>query len=217
MKSQIELNVTSKAISFIASILEKTWSYTEAGITEHTPSNSKTVIYSTWHENILSLSYYYKKLYYKKKVKFSTIISNNQDGRLLASILEKWDMNIISGSSSKKGLSALREAVRELKKGRNLIVTPDGPRGPRRVVKDGIALIGILSGFPIVPVNLFPKKMWRLRSWDKFVIPKPFTKIEVRFGAPLYPKPESASSEKASLYIEEIQKAMLIHKEEETE
>jgi lysophospholipid acyltransferase (LPLAT)-like uncharacterized protein len=215
MKKQIDHSFNSKAINFLASFLEKTWRYSETGITEYTPSNSQNVIYCTWHENILPLSYYYKKLYLKKQVKFSAVISESRDGRLLASILEKWGMTIISGSSSKKGLSALRSAAREVKEGCNLIITPDGPRGPRRVVKDGIALVSILSEVPVIPVSLFPKKMWRLKSWDRFVIPKPFTKIEVRFGAPIYPNEEGSSTEIVSVLVDDIQRALLPHKEEE--
>lgn len=211
MQINRETKVTSGVINFIASILEKTWRYTETGMIEYTPSNDSPVIYSAWHENILPLAYYYKKLYLKKKVKFSAIISENRDGRLLASILEKWDMTIVSGSTSKKGLSAVREAVREMKRGRNLIVTPDGPRGPRQEAKEGVALIGIISGFPVVPISLFPRNLWRLWSWDRFIIPKPFTKIEVSFGAPLYPKDSEDSSDKVFLFTNAIQKAMVTH------
>jgi lysophospholipid acyltransferase (LPLAT)-like uncharacterized protein len=215
MKKQTDLSFNSYAINCLASFLEKTWRYSETGVTEYTPSNSQNVIYCTWHENILPLSYYYKKLYLKKQVKFSAIISESRDGRLLASILEKWGMTIVSGSSSKKGLSALRAAAREVKDGRNLIVTPDGPRGPRRVVKDGIALISILSEVPVVPVSLFPRRMWRLKSWDRFVIPKPFAKIEVKFGEPVYPNDEGSSDEIVPSLVDDIQKVLLPPKEEE--
>jgi lysophospholipid acyltransferase (LPLAT)-like uncharacterized protein len=94
-------------------------------------------------------------------------------------------------------MSAIRESVRTLKQGKSLIITVDGPRGPRRKVKKGISQIASLSQMPVVPVCIVPNRFFRLTSWDKFIVPLPFTAIDMFFADPLLP--ESASLEEPAI------------------
>ena len=90
-----------------------------------------------------------------------------------------------AGSSSRGGTDALRELTRAVRAGREVVVVPDGPRGPREVLKPGVIVLARLSGAPIVPMAVGASREWRLRSWDEFRIPLPFARCVVRFGEPI--------------------------------
>lgn len=173
--------LVTAAIRRCAVILGKTWKYKSAGAPLVLPSFHTPAIYAFWHEYILPLTVLLKDRH------LSAIVSRHKDGRRIAAILRAWNYAIIHGSSKRRGMTAIRESIRHLKQGKSLLITVDGPRGPRRVVKKGVAQISLLSKAPIIPIQFFPRNLWRLRSWDRFAIPKPFTEIDVRFGAPLNP------------------------------
>jgi lysophospholipid acyltransferase (LPLAT)-like uncharacterized protein len=86
------------------------------------------------------------------------------------------------GSSSRRGAAALVGLRRALREGKDAAITPDGPRGPRYVVQPGVVKLAQASGVKIVPLHVTYGSAWRLRTWDGFVIPKPFSRITVTFG-----------------------------------
>jgi hypothetical protein len=92
----------------------------------------------------------------------------------------------VRGSSSRGGGEALRALTRALRDGHEVVVVPDGPRGPREVLKPGVIALARLSGAPIVPVAVGAAREWRLHSWDEFRIPRPFARCVVRFGEPIH-------------------------------
>ena len=102
------------------------------------------------------------------------------------------------------GAKALLKVIRMEKEGYSPGITPDGPRGPAQVVKDGVAQIALKSGLPIVPVCYATNRYWRLASWDRFYVPKPFSKGIVVVGEALYPN----SGESAQAFTKRIQQAM---------
>ena len=129
-----------------------------------------------WHGELLISPQIYRK--YHKKQKSSGIISRHFDGEIIARILQIFDIEPLRGSSSKGAKQVLLESFRALKRGDDLLVTPDGPRGPRHKIGDGAIALAMKSKAPIFAVNYKPKSYWQLNSWDRFVIPKPFTHIE---------------------------------------
>jgi lysophospholipid acyltransferase (LPLAT)-like uncharacterized protein len=123
------------------------------------------------------------------------LISMHGDGELIARTVNKLGFTAIRGSSTRGGRAALHEAVRVLKGGGHVAITPDGPKGPRMTVQPGCVVAAMRAGVPIIPVGFEARSAKRLRSWDRFVLPRPFTKVAVRFGEPLHVPAELSSEE----------------------
>jgi lysophospholipid acyltransferase (LPLAT)-like uncharacterized protein len=137
------------------------------------------VIYAVWHGRILLLPY----LYGWRRAR--VLASRSRDGELVARFVRRFGLEAVRGSSSRGGAEALRSLARSLGEGRDAVVVPDGPRGPRETVKPGIVALARVSGAPIVPTALGASAEWRLRSWDEFRIPRPFARCVLRFGDPI--------------------------------
>jgi hypothetical protein len=110
------------------------------------------------------------------------LVSEHRDGEIIARILERFGYTMIRGSSTRGGARALAEMVRALRSGHSIAVTPDGPRGPARVFAPGAAVAAQRSGTPVIPLYARASSAWRLRSWDQFMIPKPFARVTVYLG-----------------------------------
>ncbi|MCL2689868.1 MAG: lysophospholipid acyltransferase family protein [Chitinispirillia bacterium] len=144
------------------------------------PKGTPTV-YCFWHSTLLVTAYVFRK------TGKSVIVSPSKDGQRAADIAQRWGHSIIFGSSNKKGSTALRQSIRALKEGRSLGITPDGPKGPLQVAKPGAAQIALVSKCPLVAIKVEAGNAWRLSSWDKFLLPKPFSKITITLSEPIYP------------------------------
>ena len=129
-------------------------------------------IMACWHGELLMIPYAYNR--YKKIPNVKLLISDHFDGSLIALTLEKFGFGTIRGSSTRNAARALLGAIKELKNGSDLGITPDGPKGPRHEVADGIVVMAQKAGVKIVLVEIKPSSYWQLSSWDKFIIPKPF-------------------------------------------
>lgn len=140
----------------------------------------KPVIYALWHGRLLPCSYYHRHQ------GLATLISQHRDGDLVAGLVERWwGYRAIRGSSSRGGAGALREIVRTLRAGTALAITPDGPRGPRQKMKPGPLLAAQLAGVPVIPVSGSADRAWWVGGWDRFLIPKPFSRVRIEFGEPI--------------------------------
>jgi lysophospholipid acyltransferase (LPLAT)-like uncharacterized protein len=150
----------------------------EEAVWSHWRSRMPT-IYTAWHGQILLMPYLCSRM------KARVLASRSEDGELVARFIARFGLEVVRGSSSRGGAEALRALVRLLAAGQSVFVVPDGPRGPREVVKPGIVMLARLSGAPVVPMALGASREWRLRSWDEFRIPKPFARCVLRFGEPI--------------------------------
>ena len=112
------------------------------------------------------------------------LVSRSRDGELITRIMSRFGIDGARGSSSRGGSDALRELLRELERpqGRDIGITPDGPRGPRGKVQDGVLVLAARSGRPIYPVTTRYSRFWELPSWDRFQIPQPGAICRVVFG-----------------------------------
>ena len=137
------------------------------------------VIYAVWHGRILLLP----RLYGRRGS--HVLASRSRDGELVARWMTRFGLVPVRGSSTRGGGEALRQLARALREGGEVVVVPDGPTGPREVLKSGVIALARLSGAPIVPTAVGASREWRLRSWDEFRIPKPFARCVVRFGEPI--------------------------------
>ena len=129
-------------------------------------------IMACWHGELLMIPYAYKR--YRKTPNVKLIISDHFDGTLIAKTLSHFGFDTIRGSSTRNAARALLGAIKELKSGCDLGITPDGPKGPRHEVADGIVVMVQKAKVKIVVVEIKSSSYWQLTSWDKFVIPKPF-------------------------------------------
>ena len=133
------------------------------------------------------MSFAYLKFWTKdfsKKRKGKVIISDHKDGEIIARVISFFGIGAIRGSSSKGAVKALAQSFRELKSGTDVIITPDGPRGPYHSVADGAVVISQKQNAPIQILNYEASKFWQLKSWDKMIIPKPFTEISYTLSPP---------------------------------
>ena len=137
--------------------------------------SDENYIVAFWHNDLLMAPYSYTR--YKKRPRIKVLISEHFDGSLIAKTMNYFGFETLRGSSSRGGAKALIESIKSLKSGYDLGITPDGPKGPRHEVQDGIIVMAQKANVKILIVEIKPSKFWRLNSWDKFVIPKPFGTI----------------------------------------
>ncbi len=138
----------------------------------------------------------------------AVLISMHGDGELIARTVGKMGFDPIRGSSSRGGRAALLAATRALHEGRQVAFTPDGPRGPRMSIQPGCVLAASRAGVPIIPVGFEARRAKRLRSWDRFVIPWPFTRVAVRFGEPIT-VPQGVAGEAVTAWCNRVQGALV--------
>jgi lysophospholipid acyltransferase (LPLAT)-like uncharacterized protein len=133
-------------------------------------SRREPVIFAFWHGGLLPLVYTHRNR------RIQVLVSQNKDGEIITRIIERMGYGTVRGSSSRGGSEALRELLGHAKLKLSLGITPDGPRGPRREVQDGLIALAALSGVPIAPLAASATRAWQLDSWDRFEIPKPFAR-----------------------------------------
>jgi lysophospholipid acyltransferase (LPLAT)-like uncharacterized protein len=135
-------------------------------------------VFLLWHEALLPL------LWQHRHQNIAIVVSEAREGRYLADFAASLGYRSLPGSSTRGGARALLGAVRELQAGRAVAFTPDGPRGPRREMKPGVVTAAQRGGAPIVPLHAESDRAWRLHSWDRFMIPKPFARVWITYGQP---------------------------------
>lgn len=159
------------------------------------------VIYALWHGRLLPLTYYHRKQ------DIATLISQSADGEYIARVVERWGYRAARGSSSRGGSTGLRELVKSARGGASLAITPDGPRGPRQKLKPGVLTAAQLTGLPVVPMSGAASRSWWLESWDRFLVPQPFSTMYLRYGEPVY-VPRDASSEELARLESNVEKTL---------
>ncbi len=137
-------------------------------------------LYPFWHDTLLLAAYRYRNL------NIHILISQSFDGELIARIVQRLGFAPIRGSSSRGGIAGLLALTKALQHGDKAAITVDGPRGPRHQAKPGAAAIALRATIPTLsPFYLHPARAWTLRSWDSFLIPKPFTRVTCTWPTPL--------------------------------
>ncbi|MCU0608330.1 MAG: lysophospholipid acyltransferase family protein [Chitinispirillaceae bacterium] len=201
---RIPVDTTSALILLTGSLLCRTWQYRISGRTDLLPSRDlkRGIVFCLWHAGLLAISFHLRN------TGLFWLISQSKDGRRAAAVLQRWRHGIIQGSSSRGGMQAVRNSLRTLKSGNSIAITPDGPRGPREIVKPGAAQIALLANAPIVPLIVKSENCWQLRSWDRFLIPKPFAEIRIVVGEPLDPASFSAAADPNAAMVAAVQEAL---------
>lgn len=145
----------------------------------------KSVIFAGWHGELIITPLHCKyKLRPKKDLYL--LISQHKDGEYIAKTFSYFNLKSIRGSSTRGGMKALLNAIKTIEVGNDIAITPDGPRGPRHTVHDGVVAIAKKTNSPIVAVSMEADRFWQFDSWDKFVLPKPFSNIVIHTSEPFY-------------------------------
>jgi len=157
-------------------------------------------IVAFWHGRMFVLPFVFER--YAKKV--SILISRHRDGEFVAKLVERLGFKTVRGSTGKGkgGERAFLEMVKVISKGEVVAITPDGPKGPAEKVKKGIVKLSMKTGVPIYPISFSAKPCYRFNSWDKFMLPLPFSKCVVKVGKPLYPEQLSEDEFKEKIELE---------------
>ena len=159
-------------------------------------------IYTFWHGRMLYFPYLYRF-----QNKHHILASPSKDGEIIGNLLKIYGFNIVWGSTFKKGAKALLNLIRVIKNGDSVVLIADGSRGPAFKAQDGAIKIAKLTGIPIVPMTYSVSRKKVLSSWDRFVIPYPFSKIAVKYGEPVYVPPD-ADDEVIELKRQELEKKL---------
>ena len=136
------------------------------------------VIMLIWHNRILAMPALFVRRYPKRKG-LIVLTSPSRDGAYLAEFVRQFRMGAVRGSSSRRGAAALLHLTRRVEERYDICITPDGPRGPRYRLQPGALLLAQRAGVPLMPFLIEYSRYWRLKSWDGFAIPKPFSQVTV--------------------------------------
>ena len=175
-------------------LLARTWRFRVVNVAaiNGLRAAKRSFIFSLWHGQLLPL------LWHHRDEGVVLLISEHRDGELVARAAESLGYALVRGSTTRGADRALISVIRELQAGREVAITPDGPKGPAGKYAPGALIASQRSGAVIVPVVAVADRAWRLKSWDHFMIPKPFARVTVAYGDPasvLAATPRGASEE----------------------
>jgi lysophospholipid acyltransferase (LPLAT)-like uncharacterized protein len=175
------LRWAARAGSVLVRALASTWRIRTVNAAPHRVIQSKgqRVIYAFWHGVMLPL------LWHHRNEGVSILISEHEDGELIARIAHSLGYRSVRGSSRRGGDRALLGTARELEDGHDVAFTPDGPRGPFETFAPGALVVAQRTGAPVVLITVYARRAWRLTSWDRFLIPKPFACVTIVYEDPM--------------------------------
>ena len=137
-------------------------------------------VFAAWHGRLFLFPYFYR--YYHDLHNLCIMVSKSRDGEMFKRLLEKYDIKTVRGSSSRGGISAMKSLIKVTKNGKDTALAVDGSKGPAFKVQPGILLLAQSSGIPIIPLAYDASKKIVLNTWDKLIIPLPFSKVHVTIG-----------------------------------
>ncbi len=196
-------------ITWLASVLLKLlggtirWSFTdEAGYMQRDPD--EPLLVGVWHNRIFVLPLCFE-WFCRRSRRLNILTSASRDGELLARLVARFGMESVRGSSSRRGVLALRQLQACLARGSDVAITPDGPRGPVYKISPGLLYLAAKTGLPVMTIRVEYERYWELRSWDRFRIPKPFSRVHICFQKPVViPEGDEAFMEEQKRRLEEL-------------
>ena len=175
----------------VVRLLHATWRVTVVdphGVADGTRDGESPAIVAFWHRRILTM------LSHFRGYRVCVPVSQSKDGEYVAQVMRRFGMAPVRGSTSRGALSALRGVLAHTADRWSPAITPDGPRGPKFTVSPGFIMLARRSGLPVHPIGMAARKAWTAKSWDEFVVPKPWTRVAIVFG-PALDLDESAGTE----------------------
>ncbi len=158
----------------------------------------KPFIACFWHGRLLMMPYNWDR-----RAVIHTLVSQHPDGQLIARVIGHFGFRTVAGSTTRGGTEVLRAMLTVLEEGDCIGITPDGPRGPRMRVSDGVVALARISGAPVVPVTFAARRRMVLSTWDRFVVPLPFGRGVLMWGDPIEVSDGAGEREAQRLHIED--------------
>jgi lysophospholipid acyltransferase (LPLAT)-like uncharacterized protein len=158
-------------------------------------------IYTCWHDRVFLATYFFRRR------RIVVMTSQSFDGEYIARFIQRFGFGATRGSSTRGGVGALVEMVRLVRAGCPAGFLIDGPRGPRHEAKMGAVLLAKKTGQPVLPFSVNAARFWEVKSWDRFQIPKPFTRAFVRLAPPIY-VPSDADDDALAAKRDELQRTL---------
>ena len=185
MKKKIFKYLEIKIVPFLLQLFVRFIYLTNKKIyhTTNAIKKDETFIVAMWHGDLLMQPFNYQN--FKPKGTVKGMISEHRDGEAIRKTVEFLGIGSLAGSSTRGGVKALIGAIKSVKNGIDIAITPDGPRGPIYSVADGVVMISQKTKAKILPFSAVPSKYWKINSWDKFIVPKPFGTIDFYVGEPI--------------------------------
>lgn len=180
----------------LAGLLGRTWRIRERNTDgwRRLRAEKKPWVFALWHAVLLPIAYKHSN------EGVAVLVSQHRDGELIARVLAAWGNSTVRGSTTRGGSRALLAMIRELEQGVPVAVTPDGPKGPPREFQGGALIAAQRAGVPVIALAVHADRAWRLKSWDRFMIPKPFARVTFAYGTPTMvggTSPREAAAESA--------------------
>ncbi len=154
---------------------------------------SENYIGALWHNRLLIFPLILRRFFSNRHG--AALISASRDGDLLSDAIHRFDYDVVRGSSSRLGATALLQLGDVLARHGDVVITPDGPRGPAYELGPGIIFLAQKTGAAVLPINMEYSSCWRVKSWDRFIIPRPFSKVRVIIDRPERIKSTSSDAE----------------------
>lgn len=185
-------------------LLSRTWRVRVVGFPQGWQSGTPFVL-AFWHAQLLMLPAARRRFPQERGARrIVALISMSSDGRIIARAARLLGIFSVAGSSSRNGREALFRLSQALQRGAHVVITPDGPKGPRECAKEGVVRVAQRGGAPILPIAAAASHVWRFNSWDRMVLPKPFARIIVRAGSPLL-APVGGSSDEVARCVQSLE------------
>lgn len=144
---------------------------------------SEPVIFAFWHGDLLMQPYLYYQ--FRRTPKANVLISDHFDGQIIARIMRYFKLGTIHGSTTRGGAKVLIQGLKSLSEGYDIGITPDGPKGPRHEMSDGVVVMAQKRQTKVIVYSCVPSKFWQLPSWDRFTVPKPFGTLDFYASEPI--------------------------------
>ena len=181
MRVSLPPSLVAGTLGPLLSLLARTWRIETVGVEpwQALATAGRPYVLLSWHDVLLPL------LWEHRRRGITIVVSEGREGRYLAAYARRLGYRESRGSSSRGGVRALLGAVKALQAGGAAAFTPDGPRGPRRVFKEGVLLAAQRGKADLVALHAGADRRWRLRSWDRMLVPRPFARVRIAYGSPV--------------------------------
>lgn len=195
LRQRAALAVVPRLAALLIALLGSTLHYEDRVASGVSPGNliPGPTVFAFWHRSLLACAWHFRRL------NIAILISRSFDGELIARTIELLGFTAIRGSSTRGGASGLRNMERAFRTGHICAITADGPKGPAMLAKPGTAQLAQLVGAPVGTFYVLPLRAWELRTWDRFLIPKPFSRVIVTWPAHVPAHQVSESTVQAAL------------------
>ncbi len=190
-------------IAFLGMTTRKTW--INRHILEIFQREGQNFILGVWHNSIIYF------IYPLRSLKLTVLASRSRDGRNIGRVAGVFGIDSVGGSTADGALAGIRKMYRLLKDGQNVTIMPDGPRGPRYVLKDGLISLAGRNRVPIVPIAFSGRKIIEFSSWDRMRLPYPFSKVAIYVGNPIWIDQEKIEEEAVRLQVERAMREAVLY------